>query len=168
MKKESQIRLDSCRTKEGLIKKIYKAQKSRCKIKGRNLPTYSVDELKEWLYSQPEFHILYDNWKRLDYQTMAIPSCDRIKNNISYTLANIQIVTWKTNLDNANQDVLKGKLKRRHKPVQQFTLDGEFIAEYESAVKASETTGSNLRNIGKVCCGERKTTGGFIWKFKTN
>lgn len=56
------------------------------------------------------------------------------------------------------------------KPVIQFDLNGNFIAEYPSYREAQRRTGIN--SIDVVCRGERqkgrkqKTAGGYIWKYK--
>ena len=51
------------------------------------------------------------------------------------------------------------------KPVKQYTLDGIFIKEYECIQDASEETGINKGNISLCCNNDRKTTGGYIWRF---
>lgn len=48
----------------------------------------------------------------------------------------------------------------------QLSKDGELIAEYPSAHEAERQTGCNNCNICKCCRGERKSTGGFIWKYR--
>lgn len=53
-----------------------------------------------------------------------------------------------------------------NKSVLQYTKEGEFVAEYESALIAKEKTGINNGHIGACCRGKRKSAGGFIWKFK--
>lgn len=52
------------------------------------------------------------------------------------------------------------------KQVLQFSKEGEFIAEYPSLVEAERHTGCNNCGICKCCRGERKSAGGFIWKYK--
>lgn len=52
------------------------------------------------------------------------------------------------------------------KPVLQLSLDGEFIAEYESIMEAKRVTGINT--ISGVCHGKRKTAGGYRWEFKNS
>lgn len=52
------------------------------------------------------------------------------------------------------------------KCVVQMSLDGTIIAEYPSAAEAERQTG--IKSIHKVCRGEEKTAGGFIWKYKTD
>lgn len=49
--------------------------------------------------------------------------------------------------------------------VQQFDLDGNLIAEYETVTEASKITGVNGSKISAVARGHRKTAGGFIWKY---
>ncbi|QNM85987.1 GIY-YIG nuclease family protein [Polaribacter pectinis] len=53
----------------------------------------------------------------------------------------------------------------RKKTVYQFSLQGEFIVEFESISEASKITGCNKCCIAKVCRGERKSSGGFYWCF---
>ena len=53
----------------------------------------------------------------------------------------------------------------RRKVVQQFSLEGKFINEYKSVSEASKDTGCNKTGIGKVSRGERKSCGGYLWKY---
>ena len=154
------------RTKTGLVAGIYANQKYRSRHRGHIMPTYTKQELQEWLYSQKKFHVLYDNWKRLDFQKMYAPSVDRIDNSIGYTLSNIQLMTWKENKDKSHKDRISGKLTSGLRIVLQFTKDREFIAEYYSISQANRETGINIGNIAACCRDERKSAGGFIWKFK--
>ena len=48
----------------------------------------------------------------------------------------------------------------------QFSKDGELIAEYPSIKEAEKQTGCNQGNICNCCKGERKSCGGFIWRYK--
>lgn len=52
------------------------------------------------------------------------------------------------------------------KQVLQYSKIGEFIAEYPSEMEAERKTGCNHSNIYKCCKGKRKSTGGYIWKYK--
>jgi hypothetical protein len=53
----------------------------------------------------------------------------------------------------------------RKKEVLQFSLSGEFIAKYNSVAEASEKSGLSKTCIARVCRGERKISGGFIWSY---
>jgi predicted GIY-YIG superfamily endonuclease len=59
-------------------------------------------------------------------------------------------------------------LKVRCKPVQQFDLNGNFIAEFEGVRIANKQTGIHHKSISQVAAGSiiRKTAGGFKWKYK--
>ena len=52
------------------------------------------------------------------------------------------------------------------KPVLQFDLNGNFIAEYETARIAEKKTGTSYKKISAVCNGRQNKSNGFIWKFK--
>lgn len=52
------------------------------------------------------------------------------------------------------------------KSVIQYTKQGEFVAEYKSAIEAKENTGIDNGHIGKCCNGQRKSAGGFLWEYK--
>ncbi len=78
---------------------------------------------------------------------------------------------WETKI--VNRGILNracpkcGKIKQaisQSKIVQQFSLDGNLIAEYISASEAIRKTG--ITQISKACRNERKTAGGYIWKYK--
>ena len=53
----------------------------------------------------------------------------------------------------------------RSKPVQQFDLEGHFIAEFPSITTAAKLTG--FGGICKCCRGKQKQAGGYVWKYLT-
>ncbi len=60
-----------------------------------------------------------------------------------------------------------GKDHNKSKAV--FKIDritGKFLAEYGSMHEAERQTGIKYQNINLCCKGKRKTSGGFIWKYK--
>jgi group I intron endonuclease len=54
----------------------------------------------------------------------------------------------------------------RRKPIIQMDLDGRILHEYNSVAEASRTSGVSKTCISRVCRGERKQSGGFLWKYK--
>jgi len=54
---------------------------------------------------------------------------------------------------------------QRKKHVIQLYIDGRILAGYKSVAEASSKTGVNTTSIAKVCRGEYKTAGGYIWKY---
>lgn len=59
-----------------------------------------------------------------------------------------------------------GKISPNRKPILQFTLDNEFIKYWDSATTASKELNLSQGNITQCCKGERKTYGGYIWRYK--
>lgn len=58
-----------------------------------------------------------------------------------------------------------GLISKIGKKVIQYSLQGEFIAEYNSTVEAAKKVKADSSSIHKACCGKYKTTKGFLWKF---
>ena len=164
----SKIHKKRNRTKEGHIKKIYHNQKRASIKRGHNMPTYSLDELYDWLMSQKKFHILFDNWKRLDYQKWYAPSVDRKNDDIGYTMSNIQLLTWKENSVKANLDSMTSKLStgRKKIPVSQYDLNGNFIQSFISTREAERHIGKKCsKEIIKCCNGISHQSQGYIWRY---
>lgn len=63
-----------------------------------------------------------------------------------------------------------GKVRKRNttmfKAVNQYDKDLELIKEWDSITDASKHYNIPTTNISKCCKGERKSAGGFIWKYK--
>ena len=51
------------------------------------------------------------------------------------------------------------------KPVDQYTIDGQFVKRWSSAAEIEKELGIYNSSISKCCKGKYKSTGGFIWKF---
>lgn len=60
----------------------------------------------------------------------------------------------------------KYKSNNYGKNIVQLDKENNIISEYSSALEAFRKTGISNTSIGKVCLGQRKTAGGYIWKFK--
>ena len=58
------------------------------------------------------------------------------------------------------------RTERVCKPVLQYDLLGNFIREWPSIRKVEEKLGINNGNISMCCIGNRKSAGGYIWRFK--
>lgn len=58
---------------------------------------------------------------------------------------------------------------KKHKPIIQFTLSGEYVREFKHSVEAEEITKILKSSINVVCNkGIRKTAGGYKWMFKND
>lgn len=77
---------------------------------------------------------------------------------------------WTDERKQKQRDRMKGKrgnLPIKQKPVSQYTLDGEWIADFASAKEASHhVPAANSSYLAAVCKGKRKSAGGFLWAYK--
>lgn len=82
---------------------------------------------------------------------------DRIDNSKPHTKENCVCSCLSCNIKRA--------AKEHSKSVLQYTLNGEFVAEYNSTNEASKATDINQGNISLCCLGKRKSAGGYVWQF---
>ena len=75
----------------------------------------------------------------------------------------IEWVTYKENNDYGTHN--ERISKALSKPVLQYTLDGEFIREWESTAECGRN-GFNKSNVCKCCNGKLPHYKGYIWKYK--
>lgn len=92
----------------------------------------------------------------------------------------VENLEWVTPKENSNygtrnervSEKLKDKSKSEEhkrnisKPILQYTLEGVFIREWDSATQAIKELNIQNSHISDCCKGKRNKCGGFIWKFK--
>ena len=66
------------------------------------------------------------------------------------------------------ESVYKNFLARKKKPISQYDTNGNLVKEYDGVRLASRITGITRQAINYALRGKSKTSGGFIWKYKTN
>lgn len=145
---------------------MYTSQMESSAKRGHANPTYSRKWFKSWLFSNPEFHRLYDIWVLNRYEKSLIPSVDRLDDYLGYTEYNIRLTTWGENNKKGNYDRRNGINNKVNNAVMQFTKELEFVTEHHSVREAERVTGISNANICKVCVGKRKSAGGYIWKYR--
>ncbi len=152
------------RTKDGLIAKMRSSQRRSSDLRGHPPPSYSLNQLKEWAFSQELFHKLHAEWVASGYDKMKFPSIDRKDDYKGYSFDNIQLMTWEENKKKYYKDRISGVNNKANKPVSQYTKDGVFINTFHSGSEAERATGIRRTNISACCLGKEKSAGGFIWK----
>lgn len=153
------------RTKNGVATTIYRDQKTSSKRRNHDIPDYTKSVFSNWLFSQSEFHRLYDLWVASGYLKMKKPSCDRKNDYAPYTLDNIQLMTWQENFNKGHTDRKNGTNNKGSKSVIQMDLLGNLIKHYHSARHANRVLGIDQSSIGRCCNGKAETSGGFKWAF---
>ncbi len=73
---------------------------------------------------------------------------------------------WRYSVDvNGLTDINAVVYKARRK-VEQYTIEGIYLKTFESISDASKEIKGSTSNISRCCNGERKTAGGYIWKYE--
>ena len=60
----------------------------------------------------------------------------------------------------------KQAVEKIRRPVEQYDLDGNYLASFESMLEAERKTGCNNSKICACCKENRKQAYGYIWKYK--
>lgn len=95
--------------------------------------------------------VIFNEDMTINYEKTTIEWCDP-KYNMNYG----------TRTERATEANTNGKCS---KPVLQFTVDGEFIREWPSAMEC-DRNGFFQANVSACCRGEKPQYKGFIWRYK--
>lgn len=85
------------------------------------------------------------------------------ENKLNNNAENLEWCNRKFNINYGTRNKRIGK--SNSKKVLQYTLDGEFVREWESTAEC-ERNGYNHGAVAACCRGKRKTHKDFIWKYK--
>jgi len=152
------------KTKNGLVAKMYSNQVYRSKIKGYNSITYTMQELRSWIFEQETFNELFSVWVIKNYKKELIPSIDRINDYKGYSLDNIQLMTWGENNNKGHSDRKNGINNKLSKTIIAINIDTGKRTEFYSMAKGKKVTGAS--HIHDCCNGVRKSSGGCKWEYK--
>lgn len=156
------------KTIPGLCKKIYHHQIRNCKQRNHDLPAYTCSELESLLKQEPAY-LIYLDWIKSNYNPELIPSVDRLNNSKSYTLDNIEIVTWKVNKERARAAIRKQELYAStllnggHRKVSCFDKDGSLVNDFISLAEASRATGYTHQQISRACSTKYTYLEKYFW-----
>ena len=79
----------------------------------------------------------------------------------------VENLEWSTAKENSNFGTRNERMGYSlSKPILQYSKSGDFIREWKSAAEVERVLGINNSDIIQCCKGRRKSSGGFIWKYK--
>jgi len=167
---EKNKRLGTSRVRDkrkSLISILFKSQCFNSKRRGHKPPTYTKEELTDFMYKNG-YEALFLKWEKGGFLKKEKPSIDRVDDYKGYSLNNIQLTTWEENKAKQTQDMLLGRSTsgERCKPVLCFSKNGRLIGEYVSYSSAKRAMGYNFERSLKTHRPDR--TKGFIWWYKSD
>jgi len=150
--------------REEQLKKVKEYQKTKigkatkimndCKRSDKRYNRGECDLTAEWIveniFSKPCVHCGESDWRKI--------GCNRLDNSKPHTKDNVEPCCWKCNDKLAHDS--------RRKVIQQFSLNGEFIKEWEYANQAANVMGCSNSSIADCCRGKIKTCKGYRWSYK--
>jgi hypothetical protein len=160
------IQAEYYHTKDGLVTRIYSDERAISKKRKDPPPSYTKEQLKKWLFSQPLFHLIFKQWKDSGFYRYAVPSVDRINDMLPYSMSNIQLMRWKENEDKGNIDVRNGKNTKGLVAVVGIHIETGITEEFYSVSEAHRKTGAVYTNIKKSMLDKTRMSGGYVWYFK--
>jgi hypothetical protein len=86
-------------------------------------------------------------------------------NKENNSLTNLE---WTSPSENIKHAYNNNLINKYNVEIEQYTKDGIFIKLYSSLSEASKENNIDTGSIAHVCKGQRKSSGGFIWKYKNS
>ncbi len=160
------IRRDYARTKEGMLKTIYKDQHYSSKKRGHQPPKYTLQEFIAWALPQKELDILYKQWVESGYYHRLRPTFDRADDSKGYSFGNFN--KWMTRYDNGLKGVRDhANDPKAHpiKPVIGVNLKTHIQMWFPSLTLAAKTLHINKGNLWLALNNSNRTAGGFKWEY---
>ena len=162
-----------------LCKKIYNSQIGNSTKRNHQLPSYTLQELINWVLGQPQFASLFDAWQVSGYNVNLAPTVDRLDDAAPYSLTNIQLLTWEANRLKAANSKKENTLLVNHRAVAAYTPEGVLYKKYASMAEAMREFGGKATQswgISSVCNGTPvkdgngklytpRTYKGLVWKW---
>ncbi len=170
---------------------LYKVSNlGRVKMLERNvLANKSIKKIKEHILSQHlsskkylTVHFWVKNHKKAEYVHKLVltafirerldgEECNHLNEvRTDNRLVNLEWISHKENINYGNRSKRHSEAMRNHphlsKPVIQFGMDGNFIAEYPSLREAGRVLNVNYNQIKECCKGRINNAFGYIFKYK--
>lgn len=144
--------------------------------------------LKPSIFNNGYYMITLNGKKKLIHRLVAetfIPNPEnkpvvnhKDNNKLNNNVENLEWCSHKENTIHAvkigvykSRDKMLSVVKPRAKTVLQFDLEGNLLNKFYGTIEAEQhlknnNIKANARNIRKACCGEYKTSSGYVWRYE--
>lgn len=112
---------------------------------------FDADWMVENIMNKPCVHCGKTGWDKI--------GCNRIDNSKGHTKDNVEPCCRECNIS-------LGAIEFNSKTVYQYTLDGELVSKYSSAMDVERATGFNHSHIIECCNGKIKTYKKYKWVYE--
>lgn len=111
--------------------------------------------------------LVYEAFNGKIPEGMQVNHIDEDKSNNSLNNLNMMTPKENTNWGTGNERRAKSMINHKSlsKPIIQYSLNGDKLAEFEGTHDAARQLGINPGNINNALKGRIKTAGGFKWKY---
>jgi len=145
--------------------RMYRNQKTNALKRGHNPPSYTYEEFKLWVLGQKNYAGIWRNYERSGYKRNLAPSIDRLDDYQSYAFGNIRLITCEENIRQYSEDQDSGANQKRSTPVIRTNLKTREEKWFATQGYAGRQSDTHQANIHKCLSGERKTAGGYEWRY---
>ena len=148
---------------DGIISKIYSAQKTLSIKRGHKPPSYTKFELSEWIKGHNDFNKIYNNYVDSGFDSNLKPSVDRLDDYKAYSFDNIRLVTWLDNKKKRDIDVIEGRNNKISKEVHKYDVHKKYICSYYSISQAARDNNIFPSRISFACTSPSHFAKGYLW-----
>lgn len=125
--------------------------------RGEPVP-YTFEEFYTWGRNNKELVALFRIWSETGYRDDIKPAIIRVDSRKGFTFDNLKVLE--------KHRVNEERVDPRARPVNQYTMDGEYVATFPNAKIASEILNfKHYTGISSACRGERNSSQGFVWRY---
>lgn len=114
---------------------------------GRGECTLTAKWVVDNIFTKPCAHCGETDWRKI--------GCNRLDNSKPHTEDNVEPCCWECNKKLGNE--------YHKKKICQYTKEGVLVKVWDCV---SDAINEGYYHVVKCCKGERKTCGGFVWKYK--
>ena len=151
-------------TEETVVTRIYSHMKQHSIKRGHRQPNFTREELREWLFNQPNFRKLYSKYVASDFNKLNAPSCNRLDDTKGYDLTRLELISWREHIQKSADDRKHGASIATCKEV--ISIDDKGTIEHFHSIKsAARKLAISDSNISKVLRGQNKFCGGRQWHY---